>query len=225
MIFCAEDDSNIRELIVYTLNSIGMQAEGLEDGEALVRALEECEPELILLDIMLPGKDGIQILQELKEKKSTREIPIIMVTAKGAEYDVVNGLDLGADDYVCKPFGMMELVSRVKAVLRRTKKEEQPQLTVGNVKMDAKRHEVVVCGENIILTLKEYELLQYLMKHPDVVVTREQLLGDVWGYDYVGETRTLDVHIRTLRQKLKTEGEMIQTIRGVGYRFGGTHEK
>ena len=225
MIFCVEDDSNIRELIVYTLNSIGMQAEGLEDGETLVRALEECEPELILLDIMLPGKDGIQILQELKEKKSTREIPVIIVTAKGAEYDVVNGLDLGADDYVCKPFGMMELVSRVKAVLRRTKKEEQPQLTVGNVRMDAKRHEVVVCGENIILTLKEYELLQYLMKNPDVVVTREQLLGDVWGYDYMGETRTLDVHIRTLRQKLKTEGEMIQTIRGVGYRFGGIHEK
>lgn len=224
MIFCVEDDSNIRELVVYTLNSTGMEACGCENGKDLMKAMEKTKPELILLDIMLPGEDGMQILKRLKTSSKTKEIPVILVTAKGAEYDIVNGLDSGADDYVCKPFGMMELVSRIKAVLRRTKKEKD-ELEIENLKIDFVKHEVTVDGEVIGLTLKEFELLKRFVKHPDVVLTRDRLLEEVWGYEFAGESRTLDVHIRTLRQKLGNAGEMIRTVRGVGYRLGGTHEE
>lgn len=226
MIFCVEDDSNIRELVIYTLKATGMEACGFENGSDFMKALAKEMPELILLDIMLPGEDGLSLLKRLKKDSQTKEIPVIMLTAKSAEYDVVKGLDMGADDYISKPFGMMELVSRIKAVLRRTKSlEEKEILQAGNISIDLKKHQVKVEGEEILLTLKEYELLKRFLKNQDIVLTREQLLEDIWGYDFVGETRTLDVHIRTLRQKLGTSGDWIQTVRGVGYRLGGIHEK
>lgn len=226
MIYCVEDDGNIRELVVYTLNTTGMKAQGFEDGKAFFKALASETPELVLLDIMLPGEDGLSILKKLKNSSKTKNIPVIMVTAKGAEYDKVIGLDEGADDYVTKPFGMMELVSRIKAVLRRTKREESiDEIVIENLKMDLKRHEVTVDGQVVILTLKEFELLRKLMRNKDIVLTRDQLLGEIWGYDFDGETRTVDVHIRTLRQKLGNAGELVETVRGVGYRMGGTHEE
>ena len=182
-------------------------------------------PELILLDIMLPGEDGLSLLKKLKNSAKTKEIPVIMVTAKGAEYDKVVGLDGGADDYVTKPFGMMELVSRIKAVLRRTKKEkEEGQYSVGNLSMDLKKHVVFVDGKQVTLTLKEFELLGRLVQNHNIVLTRDRLLEEVWGYDFDGETRTVDVHVRTLRQKLGSAGDMIQTVRGVGYRLGEINE-
>ena len=182
-------------------------------------------PELILLDIMLPGEDGLSLLKKLKNSAKTKEIPVIMVTAKGAEYDKVVGLDGGADDYVTKPFGMMELVSRIKAVLRRTKKEkEEGQYSVGSLSMDLKKHVVFVDGKQVTLTLKEFELLGRLVQNQNIVLTRDRLLEEVWGYDFDGETRTVDVHVRTLRQKLGSAGDMIQTVRGVGYRLGEINE-
>ena len=223
MIFCVEDDSNIRELVVYTLESTGFKARGFEVGKSFLVALALETPELILLDIMLPGMDGMELLRKLKGSAKTREIPVIMVTAKGAEYDKVMGLDAGADDYVTKPFGMMELVSRVKAVLRRSNREHPHKdntIVVGEIEIDTKKHEVTVAGEVINLTLKEYELLKRLMKNTNIVLTRDQLLEDIWGYDFDGETRTVDVHVRTLRQKLGSAGEHIETVRGVGYRMG-----
>ena len=223
MIFCVEDDSNIRELVVYTLESTGFKARGFEEGKSFLEALALETPELILLDIMLPGMDGMELLRKLKGSVKTREIPVIMVTAKGAEYDKVMGLDAGADDYVTKPFGMMELVSRVKAVLRRSNKENpqrEDTIVVGEIEIDTKKHEVTVKGEVINLTLKEYELLKRLMKNTNIVLTRDQLLEDIWGYDFDGETRTVDVHGRTLRQKLGSAGEHIETVRGVGYQMG-----
>lgn len=226
MIFCVEDDSNIRELVVYTLNTTGMEARGFENGSELMKALASEMPELVLLDIMLPGEDGLSILKKLKSSSKTKQIPVIMVTAKGAEYDVVKGLDAGADDYVTKPFGMMELVSRIKAVLRRTKIEQSIDVyELENLKMDLKKHKVKVDGETVVLTLKEFELLKRLMMHQNMVLTRDRLLEEVWGYEFAGETRTLDVHIRSLRQKLGTAGELIQTVRGVGYQIGGLHEE
>ena len=226
MIFCVEDDGNIRELVVYTLNTTGMEARGFENGSELMKALASEMPELVLLDIMLPGEDGLSILKKLKSSSKTKQIPVIMVTAKGAEYDVVKGLDAGADDYVTKPFGMMELVSRIKAVLRRTKTEQSLDVyEVENLKMDLKKHKVKVDGETVVLTLKEFELLKRLMMHQNIVLTRDRLLEEVWGYEFAGETRTLDVHIRSLRQKLGTAGELIQTVRGVGYQIGGLHEE
>lgn len=226
MIFCVEDDSNIRELVVYTLNTTGMEAQGFENGSELMKALASEMPELVLLDIMLPGEDGLSILKKLKSSSKTKQIPVIMVTAKGAEYDVVKGLDAGADDYVTKPFGMMELVSRIKAVLRRTKIEQSIDVyELENLKMDLKKHKVKVDGETVVLTLKEFELLKRLMMHQNMVLTRDRLLEEVWGYEFAGETRTLDVHIRSLRQKLGTAGELIQTVRGVGYQIGGLHEE
>lgn len=226
MIFCVEDDSNIRELVIYTLNTTGVEARGFENGDALMKALGYETPELILLDIMLPGEDGLSILKKLKASSKTKHIPVIMVTAKGAEYDVVKGLDAGADDYVTKPFGMMELVSRIKAVLRRIKTEQSVDVyEVENLKMDLKKHKVKVDGETVVLTLKEFELLKGLMMHQNMVLTRERLLEEVWGYEFSGETRTLDVHIRSLRQKLGGAGELIQTVRGVGYRIGGLDEE
>lgn len=225
MIYCVEDDGNIRELVVYTLNTTGMEACGFEDGKSFMEALAFETPELILLDIMLPGEDGLTILKKLKSSQKTTEIPVIMVTAKGAEYDKVIGLDGGADDYVTKPFGMMELVSRIKAVLRRTKKEkEDGQYTVGNLLIDLKKHVVFVDGKQITLTLKEFELLGRLVQNLNIVLTRDRLLEEIWGYDFDGETRTVDVHVRTLRQKLGSAGDMIQTVRGVGYRLGEIDE-
>ncbi|MBQ8802521.1 MAG: response regulator transcription factor [Tyzzerella sp.] len=225
MIFCVEDDSNIRELVVYTLNTTGMKARGFEDGKAFFKALASETPELVLLDIMLPGEDGLSILKKLKSSSKTKNIPVIMVTAKGAEYDKVIGLDGGADDYVAKPFGMMELVSRIKAVLRRVKREQNiDEMTIENLRMDLQRHEVTVDGQVVTLTLKEFELLRKLMRNKNIVLTRDQLLGEIWGYDFDGETRTVDVHVRTLRQKLGSAGELVQTVRGVGYRMGGSNE-
>lgn len=222
MIFCVEDDSNIRELVVYTLETTGFRARGFEDGKEFWETLALETPRLVLLDIMLPGEDGIEILKKLKSSSRTREIPVIMVTAKGAEYDKVKGLDLGADDYVTKPFGMMELVSRVKAVLRRSEKAARDQkniLASGDIEIDTQKHEVTASGEVVNLTLKEYELLKRLMENQNVVMTRDRLLEDIWGYDFDGETRTVDVHVRTLRQKLGSCGDKIETVRGVGYRM------
>ena len=222
MIYCVEDDANIRELVAYTLQTMGFEAKEIEDGKALKKALAVELPELILLDIMLPGEDGLTLLKQLKADTLTRNIPVIMVTAKGAEYDKVKGLDLGADDYVAKPFGMMELVSRVKAVLRRSEANARDQksiLAAGDIEIDTKKHEVTAAGDVVNLTLKEYELLKRLMENQNVVMTRDRLLEDIWGYDFDGETRTVDVHVRTLRQKLGSCGEQIETVRGVGYRM------
>ncbi|MCI6060462.1 MAG: response regulator transcription factor [Dorea sp.] len=222
MIFCVEDDSNIRELVVYTLESTGFKARGYEDGSSFLKALALETPELILLDIMLPGEDGMELLKKLKASPKTRDIPVIMVTAKGAEYDKVKGLDSGADDYVTKPFGMMELVSRIKAVLRRSSSlsaRNEDTIVLGDIEINTKKHEVTAGGEVVNLTLKEYELLKRLMKNSNIVLTRDQLLEDIWGYDFDGETRTVDVHVRTLRQKLGKSGERIETVRGVGYRM------
>lgn len=222
MIFCVEDDSNIRELVVYTLETTGFQARGFEEGKSFLEALALETPDLILMDIMLPGEDGISLLKRLKNSSKTRDIPVIMVTAKGAEYDKVKGLDLGADDYVTKPFGMMELVSRIKAVLRRSgaaKKKAEDIIVSGNLEINTKKHEVKADDEVIGLTLKEYELLKRLMENPNIVMTRDSLLEEIWGYDFDGETRTVDVHIRTLRQKLGKCGERVETVRGVGYRI------
>ena len=222
MIFCVEDDSNIRELVVYTLETTGFQARGFEEGKSFLEALALETPDLILMDIMLPGEDGISLLKRLKNSSKTRDIPVIMVTAKGAEYDKVKGLDLGADDYVTKPFGMMELVSRIKAVLRRSgaaKKKAEDIIVSGSLEINTKKHEVKADGEVVGLTLKEYELLKRLMENPNIVMTRDSLLEEIWGYDVDGETRTGDVHIRTLRQKLGKCGERVETVRGVGYRI------
>lgn len=222
MIYCVEDDDNIRELVIYTLETTGLKARGFADGSAFMEALAFDTPELILLDIMLPGDDGLELLKKLKSSPKTKEIPVIMVTAKGSEYDKVVGLDSGADDYVTKPFGMMELISRIRAVLRRSGKvEDRMDMETAGVHVDVKKHEVTVDGREISLTLKEFELLEKLMRNQGIVLTRDQLLTEIWGYDFDGETRTVDVHIRTLRQKLGEKGEIIQTVRGVGYRVGG----
>ena len=227
MIYCVEDDAGIRELVVYTLQNTGMEARGFADGTALFSALRNEKPDLILLDIMLPGEDGISILRRLRSLPDTAALPVILLTAKNTEYDKVIGLDSGADDYIAKPFGMMELVSRIKAVLRRTGriKTDTSELEINGVKIDLKKHEVTADGKTIVLTLKEFELLEKLMKNQNIVLTRDQLLTDIWGYDFDGETRTVDVHIRTLRQKLGEYGSMIETIRGVGYRIGETNER
>lgn len=222
MIFCVEDDSAIRELMIYTLNATGFLAAGLEDGAAFWEAVKQQKPELVLLDIMLPGEDGISILKKLRSCAEYADIPVIMATAKGTEYDKVMGLDLGADDYLAKPFGMMEMVSRIKAVLRRMgKKEDTKILRIGNLELNETEHIVLSDGERIGLTLKEYELLSLFMNHPGRVFTREQLLAQVWASDFVGETRTVDVHIGTLRTKLLKCGKYLETVRGVGYRMEG----
>ena len=220
MIFCVEDDSGIRALMIYTLNSAGFEARGLVCGDELFEALQTKTPELIMLDIMLPGDDGITILKHLRSNPATADIPVIMATAKGTEYDKVIGLDLGADDYLAKPFGMMEMVSRVKAVLRRAKpKDDAKVLQIGDLIMNAGEHTVTVKGERIQLTLKEYELLKKFMDNPGRAFTRDQLMESVWGGDFVGETRTVDVHIGTLRTKLGACSDYIETVRGVGYRM------
>ena len=203
MIFCVEDDRNIRELLVYTLSTTGYQAQGFDSGKELFQELKNNRPELILLDIMLPGEDGYAILDKLKANSSTKEIPVIMVTAKGAEFDTVKGLDAGADDYITKHFGMMYFLARVKAVLRRSgQKQGEKELHCGSLTILVERHEVQENGRLVELTLKEFEVLKYLVENKGIVLTRDQLLGHVWGYDFDGETRTVDVHIRSLRQKL-----------------------
>ena len=221
MIYCVEDERNIRELLVYTLETIGFESKGLEDGKELGAALKKELPELILLDIMLPGEDGYAILKKLKTDPDTREIPVIMVTAKETEFDKVKGLDGGADDYITKPFGMMEFIARVKAVLRRcSKTKEERELRCKDLKINVERHQVCWKDERIELTRKEFELLEYLMENKGLVMSRNQMLCHVWGYDFDGETRTVDVHVRTLRQKLGEAGNLIETVRGVGYRIG-----
>ncbi len=220
MIYCVEDDVDIRELIVYTLESAGYRAEGIGDGASLRAAMENTLPELILMDIMLPGEDGVSLLQWVRSRNETAGIPVIMLTARGSEFDKVRSLDLGADDYVTKPFGMMELLSRIRAVLRRSGRGIRTTvLQAGPVLMDLDRHSVKSSGQDVTLTLKEYDLLRKLMENLNVVFSRDQLLEDVWGYDIGGETRTVDVHVRNLRQKLGLPGEMIETVRGVGYRM------
>ena len=220
MIFCVEDDAAIRDLMLYTLASAGFEAEGFSESTALWTALAEKTPELIMLDLMLPGEDGISILKKIRSQTATADIPIILATAKGTEYDKVFGLDLGADDYLAKPFGMMEMISRVKAVLRRAAPQKKIRtLRVGELAMNMGEHTVEAAGKRVTLTLKEYELLQKFMENPGLVFTREQLLQNVWGADFIGETRTVDVHIGTLRTKLGACGEYIETVRGVGYRM------
>lgn len=220
MIFCVEDDAAIRDLMLYTLNTAGFEAEGFSESTAFWTALSEKTPELIMLDLMLPGEDGISILKKIRSQAATADIPVILATAKGTEYDKVFGLDLGADDYLAKPFGMMEMISRVKAVLRRTAPKAKAQfLRVGKLAMNVGEHTVESDGQRVNLTLKEYELLRKFMENLGLVFTREQLLQSVWGSDFVGETRTVDVHIGTLRTKLGACGEYIETVRGVGYRM------
>lgn len=222
MIFCVEDDSAIRDLVIYTLNTTGFEAAGFADSTSFWEAMKKQKPELILLDIMLPGEDGITILKKLRSQANFAEIPVIMATAKGTEYDKVIGLDLGADDYLAKPFGMMEMVSRIKAVLRRTKKAPDSNiLRIDNLELNSDEHTVLADGVRVELTLKEYELLNLFMHNPARVFTREQLLTQIWSSDYVGETRTVDVHIGTLRTKLGACGEYLETVRGVGYRIKG----
>lgn len=220
MIFCVEDDSSIRDLVIYTLNASGFKAEGFADGGALFEALKTQKPQLIMLDIMLPGEDGISILKKLRSKSATAEIPVIMATAKTTEYDKVLGLDSGADDYLSKPFGMMEMVSRIKAVLRRTAPQNEPRtLSLGEISVNLAEHTVESAGERVQLTLKEYDMLCLFMENPGRVYTRDQLLAKIWESDYTGETRTVDVHIGTLRTKLGKCGEYIETVRGVGYKM------
>lgn len=222
MIFCVEDDSAIRELMIYTLNTTGFHAVGFEDSMTFWNAMKQQKPELILLDIMLPGEDGISVLKKLRSQTEFEDIPVIMTTAKGTEYDKVMGLDLGADDYLTKPFGMMEMVSRIKAVLRRMgRKEDSKILRIGKLELNGMEHTVISDGERVGLTLKEYELLSLFMNHPGRVFTREQLLAQVWSSDFVGETRTVDVHMGTLRMKLGKCGDYLKTVRGVGYRMEG----
>lgn len=221
MIFCVEDDAGIRDLMIYTLNASGFRAVGFENAKEFYTALADTVPELIMLDIMLPGEDGISILKRLKADARTADIPVIMATAKGNEYDKVIGLDLGADDYLAKPFGMMEMASRVRAVLRRSgRAAEKPQLIrVGSLEMDLNEHSVTADGIRVQLTLKEFELLHTFMTNPGRAFTREQLLSSVWCEDFLGETRTVDVHVGTLRQKLGGCGKYIRTVRGVGYKL------
>lgn len=220
MIFCVEDDTSIRNLMQYALGSAGFEVQGFSCAAELYGALRNSIPDLILLDIMLPGEDGLSILKKLRTQNSTSSVPIIMTTAKGTEYDKVVGLDSGADDYLAKPFGMMELISRVKAVLRRTApKNAADVLQIGNLVLNRDTHTVLADGKKIVLTLKEYELLSTFMSNLGSVFSREQLLQSVWGGDFTGETRTVDVHIGTLRTKLGPCGDFIQTIRGVGYKM------
>lgn len=223
MIYLVEDDESIRELVVYTLNSQGMEAEGFGTPSDFWKALEERVPDLVLLDIMLPQEDGLEILKKLRQRGDTRESPIAMLTAKGSEYDTVRGLDSGADDYIPKPFRMMELVSRIKALLRRSGKStgSDMEYTLDNLYVSQKKHQVKVDGKEVVLTLKEFELLLLLLSNPGIVFTRAQLLDKIWGYQFDGESRTVDVHIRTLRQKLGEAGHCIETVRGMGYKIGG----
>lgn len=226
MIWCVEDDASIRDIELYALRSMGFEACGFEDGASCWEALKTQRPELILLDVMLPGMDGVALLRKMKDSPTLREIPVIMATAKGTEYDKIQSLDLGADDYLVKPFGMMEMMSRVKAVLRRCQpKREEHQLKTGSLVVNLDEHTVTIDGERVMLTYKEFELLRLFLSHPGLAFTRDQLFSEIWGMDYCGETRTVDMHIRTLRQKLGEYGRMIETVRNVGYRLEAPHDR
>ena len=219
MIWCVDDDDAIRDIEVYTLQSTGFEARGFSDGASMFEALQTEKPQLIIMDIMLPGEDGVELLKKLRAAPATKKIPVIMATAKGLEYDKIQSLDLGADDYLVKPFGVMEMVSRVKAVLRRCTPEQSETLSVLGLTVNIAARTVTADGEKIQLTYKEFEILRLLMSHIGTVFTREQLLSEVWGTDYYGETRTVDMHIKTLRQKLLKYGALIQTVIHVGYRM------
>ena len=222
MIWCVEDDASIRDIEVYTLTSTGFEARGFDDGVSFWSALQTQKPDLVVLDVMLPGVDGIELLQRMKASAELRTIPVVMATAKGAEYDRIRGLDLGADYYLVKPFGVMELVSCVKAVLRRTKPQRvEHLLQTGGLVVNLDGHTVTADGEKVALTFKEFELLKLLLSQPGIVFTRDKLMEEVWGTDYCGESRTVDMHVRTLRQKLGAYGDRIETVRGVGYRLEG----
>lgn len=223
MIYLVEDDENIRELVTYTMNQSGLEAVGFERPSQFWAAMAQDKPSLIMLDIMLPEEDGLSILKQLRSAPDTKRLPIMLVTAKDSEYDKVIGLDNGADDYIAKPFGMMELIARVKALLRRTGEAsaEEEVYTIGSLYVSPSRHIVQVEGKTISLTYKEFELLHMFLKSGNVVLTRDRLLNEIWGYAFDGENRTVDVHIRTLRQKLGPAGELIETVRGVGYKLGG----
>ncbi len=222
MIWCVDDDNTIRDIEVYTLTQTGFKAKGFSDGASVLEALKSEKPELIVLDIMMPGKDGREVLKEIRSSPATRKIPVIMATAKGTEMDKIQSLDTGADDYLVKPFGMMEMVSRIKAVMRRCNAEEKEEMvSVGEITLSDKKHLVTVNGENISLTFKEFEMLKLFMQNPGIVFSRNTLLSEVWGVDYLGETRTVDMHIKTLRKKLGDSGRRIETVIGVGYRMEG----
>ena len=226
MIWCVEDDASIRDIEVYALTSTGFDAIGFEDGTSFWNALQTQQPDLVVLDVMLPGIDGVELLKRMKASEVFQHIPVIMATAKGTEYDKIQSLDLGADDYLVKPFGIMEMVSRVKAVLRRCKRVQPVNLlTVEGLVLNPSEHTVSVDGQRITLTYKEYELLHLFLSQPGIAFTREQLLASVWNTEYFGETRTVDMHIRTLRQKLGSYGHLIETVRNVGYRLEAKHDK
>ena len=226
MIWYVEDDASIRDIGMYALNSAGFETKGFEDGLSFWEALRKEKPELIVLDVMLPGMDGIELLSKMKESAQLNDIPVIMATAKGQEYDRIRGLDLGADDYIVKPFSMMEMVSRVKAVLRRSQPQQVSKLLkVGGLVMNLEEHTVTVDGNRVQLTYKEFELLRIFLSHPGMVYSREQLFTQVWNMDFMSDSRTLDTHIRTLRQKLDGYGKWIETVRNVGYRWEVGHDK
>ena len=218
LIYCVEDDDSIRELICYALKSGGYQAEGFAESGDFWRRMEENNPRLVLLDIMLPGEDGMQLLHKMKNDAAQRNVPVIMLTAKTTELDKVAGLDAGADDYITKPFSVLELLSRVRAVLRRSQPTGAETLSCGEVTMDPLRRTVTSCGHPVELTYKEFELLCYMMRNCDIVLSRTRLMENVWGFDFEGESRTVDMHIKTLRQKLGAGGSIIKTVRGVGYK-------
>lgn len=224
MIWCVDDDDTIREIEIYTLTQTGFEARGFADGNSMLEALKTEIPELIVLDIMLPGKDGVEVLKGIRSDSQTAKIPVIMATAKGAEMDKIHGLDTGADDYLVKPFGMMEMVSRIKAVLRRCEpaKNEDDIISIGDIVLNDKEHIVTAKGENVNLTFKEYKILKLFMNNPDIVFSRDKLLSEVWSVDYLGESRTVDMHIKTLRQKLGEAGAQIKTVIGVGYKLGSS---
>ena len=226
MIYVLEDDESIRELIIYTLNGQKMEAKGFSTPSEFWEAISEKVPSLVLLDIMLPEEDGFSILEKLRAAPATKRLPIIMLTAKGSEYDIVRGLDIGADDYIPKPFRMMELLSRIRALLRRSGANDgrMEEYRVGILYVNPTRHEVQVDGKDVVLTLKEFELLNLLISRQGIVFTRAQLLDEIWGYGFDGESRTVDVHVRTLRQKLGPAGNYIETVRGIGYKIGGEKE-
>lgn len=226
MIWCVEDDASIRDIEVYALSSTGFEARGFEDGTSFWEALQESRPDLVVLDVMLPGVNGVELLKRMKASEAFQDIPVIMATAKGSEYDKIQSLDLGADDYLVKPFGIMEMVSRVKAVLRRCKRTQPGNvLCVEGLVLNPGEHTVTVDGERVTLTYKEYELLHLFLTQPGIAFSREQLLAQVWNSEYLGETRTVDMHIRTLRQKLGNYGHLIETVRNVGYRMEARHDK
>lgn len=223
MIYCVEDEANIQELVLYALRTAGFDAEGCFSAKELEVKLEKTIPDMILLDIMLPEKDGLAILEDLRKDQRTKEIPVIMITAKSTEFDKIKGLDIGADDYITKPIAIMEMISRIKAVLRRcekTKTQETDEIGVANIVIKKNKRIVLVNNEEVVLSFREFELLQFLIENKGLVFSRDSLLSKVWGYEYSGESRTVDVHIRTLRQKIGDDGTIIQTVRNIGYKVG-----